>query len=519
MCRLIHIALISLVSMSAAGANGIPVLTYHDIAETRGADAYAVAPGDFRRHLQYLRNQNYVPISLQRLIDARAGKASLPDKPVLLTFDDGLESYAKVALPLLREYGYPSVLAVVTSWVDGRVVSKPYHGRLLGWDDLRKLTSEPLVEIISHSDNLHRGIRSNLQGNIAPAGITRLYSEKADRYETEIEYRSRVRADLARSRARMVAELGRAPVAISWPFGKFNQTLIEEAAPLGMLYHLTLEDRPSTLDKLPQINRGTFYKYRRLQDLDDLLTHRKYLNRQYRFVEISLDPFSGKTDAEQERILSELLSRLQLLRVNAVVISPFTRDYSKAFFRNSLIPVDTDLLNRVLHQIQSRLLINYLCLKLPATLGSARGQDLYTELARLNQLHAVMLTGSAPANEIESLVALFRFSNPMVHIGLPLTSKATMAADFHFVRLTASQSGNEIRRLADVALSANKPVYFIIERSHDTTVKQMRRAMRALRSAGAWHYGYDNDDFAADSPPVMQIVSELISHTIHLNPR
>ncbi|MCR4301155.1 MAG: polysaccharide deacetylase family protein [Sulfuricaulis sp.] len=509
--------MIWLASLGAVSATGVPVLTYHDIAETQGADVYAVTPKDFRRHLQYLRDQNYVPISLQRLIHARDGKASLPDKPVLLTFDDGLESYVKVALPLMREFGYPSVLAIVTSWVDGRAVAKPYQGRLLDWDDLRKLKSESLVEIISHSDNLHRGIRSNLQGNTAPAGITRLYFEKAERHESETEYRERVRADLALSRERMVAELGRAPVAIAWPFGRFNQTLIEEAERLGMRYHLTLEDSPSTLETLPQINRGTFYKYRRLQDFNDMLTHRKYLNRQYRFVEISLDPFAGKSSAEQERILSALLSRLQLLRVNAVIISPFTRDLGKAFFRNSLIPVDTDLVNRVLHQIQSRLLINYLCLKLPATLGSARGQELYTELARLNQIQAVMLTGSVPRHELEPLVALFHNANPMAHIGLPLASKVEGGVDFHFVRLAANQSDKKIRRLADVALSDNKPVYFILERFNDTTVEEMANAMRALRSAGAWHYGYDNDDFMADSPPLMQIVPELISHTVRLN--
>lgn len=519
MSRLIQVVFIWLASVGAVSATGIPVLTYHDISETGGADAYAVTPAEFRRHLQYLRNQKYVPISLQRLIDAREGRASLPDKPVLLTFDDGLESYAKVALPVMREYGYPSVLAIVTSWVDGRVISESYHGRLLGWDDLRKLKTDPLVEIISHSDNLHRGIHSNSQGNSAPAGITRMYIKKAERHESETEYRERVRTDLTRTRDRIVAELGRAPAAIAWPFGKFNQTLIEEAARLGMRYHMTLEDNPNSLETLPLINRGTFYKYRRLQDFDDMLTHRKYLNRQYRFVEVSLDLFKGKSSAEQERILSALLSRLQLLRVNAVVISPFSRDYRKTFFRNSLIPVDTDLLNRVLHQIQSRLLINYLCLKLPATLGSARGEELYSDLARLNEIHAVMLTGSVSHDELESLIALFRYANPMVHIGLPLNIKDSEEADFHFVHLAANQSDKKIRRLADEALSVNRPVYFILERSADTTVNKMTSAMRILRSAGAWHYGYDNDDFVSDSPPLMQIVPELISHTIRLQSR
>ncbi len=50
--------------------------------------------------------------------DARAGRSRLPEKPVLLTFDDGYESFYRLVFPLLKAYQYPAVFAVVTGWLD-----------------------------------------------------------------------------------------------------------------------------------------------------------------------------------------------------------------------------------------------------------------------------------------------------------------------------------------------------------------------------------------------------------------
>ena len=150
-----------------------------------------------------------------------------------------------------------------------------------------------------------------------------------------------------------------------------------------MRYYLTLNEKPTSLQTLPCINRNTFRKYRNLQDLDDMLTFREVRNRQLRFVEITLDRFAGKSTVEQEQLLSALLARLELLRVNTVIVSPFSSDQRKAFFPNPRVPVATDLLNRVLHQIRIRNRIERQYLMLPATLGSVSTREVYSELARL----------------------------------------------------------------------------------------------------------------------------------------
>ncbi len=502
-------ALLWLTAVGAVQAGDIPVLAYHDIAERHGADEFAVPPKEFRRHMQYLRDQGYAPISLQQLIRAGDGQGKLPDKPVLLSFDDGLASYEKAALPVLQEFGYPSVLSIVTAWVDGRATPDQYRGRLLNWDDLRRIKASPLVEIISHSDDLHHGIRSNLQGNLAPATVTREYREVGGRHESENEFRARIHADLARSRARMLAELGRTPLAIAWPFGDYDSVLAEEAASLGMRYYLTLDEKPTSLQTLPCINRSTFRKYRNLQDLDDILTFREARNRQLRFVEVTLDRFAGKSAAEQEQLLSALLARLELLRVNTVMVAPFSRDRRKAFFPNPRVPVAADVLNRVLHQMRARIRIERQYLMLPATPGSAPAREVYSELARLNRFDGVVFSGDVDDAGLEQLISVFRYHNPAVRIGVPLGSAAKSGVDFYVARFEAALRGEVIERQTVAALQASHPVYFILDRTEGEPDDDLLRAMRAIRSGGARYYGYSNDDFLANAPAVLRIVPEL----------
>jgi biofilm PGA synthesis lipoprotein PgaB len=166
-------------------AAGVTVLTYHDIVADPGKDKYGVSLQSFESQLEYLKKNNYHPISLSLFIQASKGKATLPSQAVLLTFDDGLVSFRENVVPLLAKYGYPSVLSIVTGWVDGIEQPDEYRGKLLSWDDLRQLQKSPLIEIVSHSHNLHHWITSSPQQFQAPAGITHRFDPKTRTYENE----------------------------------------------------------------------------------------------------------------------------------------------------------------------------------------------------------------------------------------------------------------------------------------------------------------------------------------------
>lgn len=500
---------------AAVGAAEIPVLAYHDIVEKKGVDLFAVTAKDFTRHMQYLKDEGYTPVSLDLLDRVRAGKATLPAKPVLLTFDDGLQSFAGRALPVLQQYGFPSVLSVVTAWLDGRSVPEAYRGRLLDWETLRTLAGSPLVEIISHSDDLHRGIRSNPQGNEAPAGVTRAYDPKTGRYETEEAFRSRLGTDLARSRSRMVTMLGKAPIAIAWPYGAYDAIAVEEARRLGMVYRLTLDEDPTSLDMLPRLNRLTFMRYQNLRDLDDMLTFRKARRVQLRFIELRLDPFAGRSAAEQEEQLSALLARLQLLGVNAVIVDPFTRDRRGAFFPNPAVPVVADVLNRVVHQIKSRNeRIEYVFVRIPEDFPAKNRADVYTELARLNRFQGVVFTVSTGRRNLKEAEAIFRRYYPGTKIGYASPKTAVAGSDFSLMELDVGLDPQALERSVAEARTTNRRTLFLLHRPEGSSDERLFIAMNALRAAGAEHYGYTNDDLNADQPALRRVARELMAHTV-----
>ena len=90
------------------------IICYHDIIDTsKPEDAGAVRHQYFPQtltadrliaHFNWLRDNGYTPVSWQQIKDARAGKAKLPNKPVLLTFDDGYLSFYTTAYPILKAF-------------------------------------------------------------------------------------------------------------------------------------------------------------------------------------------------------------------------------------------------------------------------------------------------------------------------------------------------------------------------------------------------------------------------------
>lgn len=91
----------------------VPVLMYHVVADPPASapfpDLY-VSPGDLRAQVQLLANAGYEAVTLGRVFDAWVGRATLPARPVVLSFDDGYRSHVTSALPILSERRWPGVL-------------------------------------------------------------------------------------------------------------------------------------------------------------------------------------------------------------------------------------------------------------------------------------------------------------------------------------------------------------------------------------------------------------------------
>jgi biofilm PGA synthesis lipoprotein PgaB len=484
----------------------VPVLVYHDIRDVPGVDEYVVTGQMFREQMGFLKRQGYQPISLRHYAEAAAGKSSLPEKPVLLSFDDGLVSFRDIAMPVLAGYGFPAVLSVVTGWIDGRQVPSEYRNRLLSWEQLQSVSRSPLVEILSHTDDLHRGIPANPQGNLTPASITRRYDPVSGLYETEAAFRSRIRADLVHSVKRLRAELGKGPTGIAWPYGFYDQVLAEEATALGMRYQLTLADEPARLEQFPRINRLVLRSTKTIAKFENALLFERS-QRPLRFIEVELDDMASRSAVEQEKWLSALLPRLQLLRANAVVVNPFSRDGHHAFFQNDQIALRAEVLHRFLQQVRTRAGIDYLLLRIPAITGVLQAAP---ELARRHAYDGVLLAAGHSQAEAAALQKLFDYHHPGVRCGQEQGAMWTACQDFVAVNLDATTAITS----PVVKRSASIPVYYLLQNQPDADGVQVAKALHELRENGAWNYGLRYGEFLNNPASLRHVATELAAHGI-----
>ena len=133
----------------------IPILLYHSVSEDPPAwiRPYCVTPDVFARHVELIHESGMTALSVAEHAHRLDGGGPLPERPVLITFDDGLADFAEHALPALRRAALPATLFVTTGFVhglpEGLGVSRP-PGPWLDAAALLELHSEG-VEIGAHT--------------------------------------------------------------------------------------------------------------------------------------------------------------------------------------------------------------------------------------------------------------------------------------------------------------------------------------------------------------------------------
>ena len=142
----------SLFSYSGRNRLTIPILCYHSINDSVNYEADALPPEYFKDHLQYLI-ENYTPISLEKAVDYIDGKYPEIKNPVVITFDDGYKDNYDIAFPLLKEFGVPVTIFVVTGFINKKLkLINDSDFDALTWDQIREMDRHDLVDIGAHTD-------------------------------------------------------------------------------------------------------------------------------------------------------------------------------------------------------------------------------------------------------------------------------------------------------------------------------------------------------------------------------
>jgi len=131
----------------------VPILMYHavDDAPPRSTYGLSVTPAAFAGQMELLGERGFTPVTAARLAAAWRQGVPLPDRPVLITFDDGYEGVHRHALARLSGLGFPATLFVSTGWIRGAYeVPGAALDRMLDWGQIRELAAAG-VEIGGHS--------------------------------------------------------------------------------------------------------------------------------------------------------------------------------------------------------------------------------------------------------------------------------------------------------------------------------------------------------------------------------
>lgn len=215
------------------------VLTYHHISR-EPFSGITITPERFEKDLEMLKNKGFNVISMGKLLNCMEGREKLPDNAVVISFDDGIESFYKYAYPLLKKYYMPSINFVITSRTEKyKPSNKDFNP--LSPQELCDMYDSGLVDIQSHSDNGHDYAYINPKLKKGGKLAYKIYNPKMASYETDSEYSSRVMKDLLKSRDVIFKYTGQYPNMLCFPFGHYNKRLVKLAENCGFQYFITTQ--------------------------------------------------------------------------------------------------------------------------------------------------------------------------------------------------------------------------------------------------------------------------------------
>ena len=140
----------------AVSDTDVPILLYHNIAENYNAEdnLLHITPERFKEHMQALNNAGYTSISYKDYQNYVKGLGEIPEKSIIVAFDDGYLSNYTYAFPILKEFGMKAAIFIVTGSVDNDKTVYPHFG----YAQAKEMLDSGLIEIGSHTHS-HRSFK------------------------------------------------------------------------------------------------------------------------------------------------------------------------------------------------------------------------------------------------------------------------------------------------------------------------------------------------------------------------
>lgn len=251
------VAVVAVPRTPAAQTADVAILMYHAFTENEAeTSSVCTLASEFERQLSALRDAGYTSVGYADLIEFVNGKGKLPEKPLLISIDDGYQNNLDLAAPLLEKYGFCANIAVIgvsighTTYKDTDIPIMPHFSL----EDARPWIKRGVLTVTTHSYDMHQ--IAAVDGNDCRRGVLQMPGE------AEPDYIAALTQDYTHAQEQLAGLPGKVLPVFTYPFGAYSELSERVLQEQGVQVTVTIADganrlvkgEPETLRLLRRIN-------------------------------------------------------------------------------------------------------------------------------------------------------------------------------------------------------------------------------------------------------------------------
>lgn len=187
----------------------VPIIMYHSLLKDKNRqNKFVIDPALFENDLNYLKQNGYTTLLMTDLIQAVSDGTPLPEKPIILTFDDGYYNNYLYAYPMLKKYNMKALISIIGRYTDeySQLHEDNANYSHITWDQANEMIASGLVEIQNHTYDMHTYNKGRKGCKQNPG-------------ETQEVYRSVMDSDVGKLQKRIFEKTHKLPNTFTYPFG------------------------------------------------------------------------------------------------------------------------------------------------------------------------------------------------------------------------------------------------------------------------------------------------------------
>lgn len=251
------VAVVAVPRTPAAQTADVAILMYHAFTENEAeTSSVCTLASEFERQLSALRDAGYTSVGYADLLEFVNGKGKLPEKPLLISIDDGYQNNLDLAAPLLEKYGFCANIAVIgvsighTTYKDTDIPIMPHFSL----EDARPWIKRGVLTVTTHSYDMHQ--IAAVDGNDCRRGVLQMPGE------AEPDYIAALTQDYTRAQEQLAGLPGKVLPVFTYPFGAYSELSERVLQEQGVQVTVTIANganrlvkgEPETLRLLRRIN-------------------------------------------------------------------------------------------------------------------------------------------------------------------------------------------------------------------------------------------------------------------------